>query len=165
MPSCPTSSVTKSTLSGFTLMVVILVEEVCPEWFLYLQEVYTFIWQFTVCILYYCTTPAPPTPTNVTIRLQNASSVKLSWQWTSTGPAPNCFNVTHVTYRPEGGDESSLQLSDPAATEATLTNLQDNTCYTVSVVAIAGHKRECVARTVLLPLQGILQGVSVHYVI
>ena len=137
----------------------------CPEWFLYQQEVYTFIWQFTVCILYYCTTPAPPTPTNVTVWLQNASSVKLSWQW-STGPAPNCFNVTQVTYGPEGGDESSLQLSDPAATEATLTDLQCNTNYTITVVATAGeYRRESVAMTVFLPLQGILQGVPVHYVI
>ena len=75
----------------------------------------------------------------------------VSWQWTSSGPAPNCFNTTHVTYRPEGGGESSLQLSDPATTEATLTDLQCNTNYTITVVATAGeHRREGVA----LLLQG-----------
>ena len=96
-----------------------------------------------MCILYYCTTPAPPTPTNVTIRLKNTSSVRVAWQWTSSGPAPDCFNTTTVTYRPEGGGESSLQLSDRAATEATLTELQNNTCYTITVVATAGeHRRE-----------------------
>ena len=51
-----------------------------------------------------------------------------------------------MTYCPEGGGESSLQLSDPAATEATLTDLQCNISYTITVVAIAGeHKREGVA--------------------
>ena len=76
--------------------------------------------------LFHCTIPAPPTPINVTARLMNASSVRVSWQWTSSGPAPNCFNTTSVTYHPEGGGESSLQLSDPAATETTLTDLQCN---------------------------------------
>ena len=58
-----------------------------------------------------------------------------------------------MTYRPEGGGDSSLQLSDPAATEATLSGLQCNTNYTITVVAIAGqHRRESVA---FLPLQGM----------
>ena len=88
---------------------------------------------------------APPTPTEVTAQLISASTVTVTWQWTSSGPAPNCFNTTTVTYHPEGGDESSLQLSDPAATEATLTDLQCNTNYTITVVATAGeHRRESV---------------------
>ena len=73
----------------------------------------------------------------------NASSVRVTWRWNSSGPAPNCFNTTQVTYHPEGGGESSLQLSDPAATEAILTDLQCNTNYTITVVATAGeHRRE-----------------------
>ena len=61
-----------------------------------------------------------------------------------------------MTYRAEGGDESSLQLSDPAATEATLTDLQCNINYTISVVTIAGeHRRESVEETVALPVQGL----------
>ena len=60
-----------------------------------------------------------------------------------------------MTYHPEGGDESSLQLSDPAATEATLTDLQCNINYTITVVATAGeHRREGVVKTVLPQLQG-----------
>ena len=60
-----------------------------------------------------------------------------------------------MTYHPEGGGESSLQLSDPAATEATLTDLENHTCYTITVVATAGeHRREGVVRTVLPQLQG-----------
>ena len=57
-----------------------------------------------------------------------------------------------MTYRPEVGGESSLQLSDPAATEATLTGLQCNTNYTITVVATAGeHRRE---ENVFIQLQG-----------
>ena len=86
----------------------------------------------------------------------NASSVRVAWQWTSSGPAPSCFNTTRVTYHPEGGGESSLQLRDPAATETILTGLQSNTCYTITVVATAGeHRRESVARTVPLLLKGM----------
>ena len=87
----------------------------------------------------------------------NASSVRVAWQWTSSGPAPNCFNTTRVTYHPEGGSESSLQLRDPAATETILTGLQSNTRYTITVVATAGeHRTESVTMAVLLPL--VLQG-------
>ena len=61
-----------------------------------------------------------------------------------------------MTYHPEGGGESSLQLSDPAATESTLTGLQCNTSYVLTVVATAGeHRRESVTMTVYLPVQGI----------
>ena len=58
-----------------------------------------------------------------------------------------------MLYRPEGGDESSLQLSDPAANETTLTDLQCNTNYTITVVATAGeYRREGV---VFFLLQGM----------
>ena len=94
-----------------------------------------------------CTTPAPPTPTEVTAQFTSASTVRITWQWTSSDPAPDCFNTTTVTYHPEGGGRLSLKLSDPAATEATLTDLQCNTNYTVTVVATAGeHRREGVAK-------------------
>ena len=59
-----------------------------------------------------------------------------------------------MAYRPKGGSASSLQLSDPAATEATLTDLQCNTNYTITVVATAGeYRREGVT---FHSLQGIL---------
>ena len=105
---------------------------------------------FKFCL---CTTSAPPIPTEVTAQVTNVSSLRVTWRWTSSDQAPYCFNTTSVTYCPEGGDESSLQLSDPAATEATLTGLQCNINYTITVVAIAGeHRRE---ETLLLPLQGV----------
>ena len=89
----------------------------------------------------------------------NASSVRVAWQWTSSGPAPSCFNTTHVTYHPEGGGESSLQLRFPESTETILTGLQCNTCYTITVVATAGeHSRESVTTAVLLPQ--VLQGMT-----
>jgi len=102
--------------------------------------------------------PAPSTPTEINVQVRNASSVRVAWQWTSSGPAPNCFNTTRVTYHPEGGRESSLQLRDPAATEIILTGLQCDTNYTITVVATAGeHRRESVAMTVLFAL--VLQGI------
>ena len=95
---------------------------------------------------YHCTTPAPPTPTEVTAQFTSTSSVRVTWQWTSSGPAPDCLHTTTVTYRPEGGGESSLQLSDSAANETTLTDLHCNTSYTITVVATAGeHRRKDVA--------------------
>ena len=105
-----------------------------------------------------CTTvppPAPPTPTGITAQFTNASTVWIAWQWTSSGPGPDCFNTTTVTYRPEGGGESSLQLSDPTATETTLTGLQCNIDYTITVLATAGgHRRE---GTAFYPVQGKAQ--------
>ena len=138
---------TQATPSGFVLEVVKLIEQVIPEWFLYQQEVGTCSVTFSQAVinLYYCTTPAPPTPTEVTAQFTGPSTVRVEWQWTSSGSAPNCFNTTIVTYHPEGGGESSLQLSDPAATEATLADLLCNTNYTITVVATAGeHRRESV---------------------
>ena len=109
---------------------------------------------------------APPTPTNVTFKIMNASSVRVAWQWSSSGSASSCFNTTCVTYHPEGGGESSLQLSDPAANKTILTGLKNNTCYTITVVATAGeHRRESVARTVYLPLQGMLNSWTFHTVL
>ena len=101
------------------------------------------------------TPAAPPAPTEVSVQVITASSVRIAWQWTSSGPTPNCFNTTSVTYHPEGGDESSLKLSDPAATRVTLTDLRNNTNYTITVVVTAGeYRKESMARTVLLPEQG-----------
>ena len=134
--------------------------KVLPRRFLYQQEVYHHVHNLSYSLQYITKrsiTPAPPTPTNVT-QLMNASSFMVAWQWTSSGSVPSCFNTTRVTYRPEGGGESSLQLSDPAATETTLTDLQCNTSYTITVVATAGEHRS-IARTVYLPLPGIAQHV------
>ena len=58
-----------------------------------------------------------------------------------------------MAYHTEGGGESSLQLSDPAANETTLTDLQCSTNYTITVVATAEeYRREGVTSIVL---QGI----------
>ena len=55
-----------------------------------------------------------------------------------------------MTYHPEGGGESSLQLSDPAATETILTDLQCSSNYTITVVAtVEEYRREGVTSIVL----------------
>ena len=106
-----------------------------------------------------CIPPAPPTPTEVNIQIINASSIRVAWQWTTSGPAPRCFNTTHVTYHPEGGGESSLQLRDPAATETILTGLQPSARFTITVAATAGeHRRESTAIAVIPQL--VLQGMT-----
>ena len=82
----------------------------------------------------------------------NVPNVLVTWQWNSSDSAPNCFNTTNITYHPEGGYESSHLLSDPAVNMTTLTDLQCNTSYTITVVATGGgHRREGVT---VLPLQG-----------
>ena len=120
---------------------------------------------FKVCL---CTTSAPPTPTEVTTQVTNASSLRVTWRWTSSDQAPDCFNTTYVTYRPEGGGESFQQLSDPAATKATLTDLQCNINYTISVHTSNGsNDTRSAPRTVLLPARGTARGVNYcfwHYI-
>ena len=152
MSPCLTCSATQSTPSGFMLEAVHIIQGVSPEWLIYQQEVCVYMLYNLSYSYSICTTQAPPTPTGVTTEDINASSVRVAWQWTSSGPAPNCFNITRVTYHPEGGDEFSLQLSDPAVTETTLTDLQCNTNYTITVVATAGeHRRE---GNVFIQMQG-----------
>jgi len=57
-----------------------------------------------------------------------------------------------MTYYPEGGRESFLQLWDPTANETTLTDILPNTCYTITVVATTGeYRRESVTMAVLIP--------------
>ena len=112
-----------------------------------------------------CIPPAPPTPTEVTVQVMNASSVRVAWQWTSSGPAPSCFSTTRVTYRhPEGGGESSLQLKNSSATETILPDVQPTTCYTITVVATAGkHRRESVTTAVLRGMTSTLLYTLMHY--
>ena len=118
----------------------------------YMNSNLSYILLYFVPLYYH--TPAPPTPTGVTAWFASTSSVRVAWQWTSSGPAPDCFNTTTVIYHPEGGSESSLQLSDPTATGATLTHLQCNTSYTITVVATAGvHRSKGLTSP---PLQGIV---------
>ena len=121
------------------------------------------LWLLLSVICLYYATPAPPTPTDVTAQLTSTTSVRVIWQWTSSDTAPNCFNTTTLTYRPDGGGESSLQLSDPAATEAILTDLQCNTSYTITVVATAGEYRK--EGVMLLPLEGMLHSWRFVFVI
>ena len=61
-----------------------------------------------------------------------------------------------MTYRPEGGSESFLLLSDPAVTEATLTDLQCGTSYTITVHTSSGSTdTRSAPRTVTVPTRGI----------
>ena len=104
------------------LEAITLIKQVFPKRFTSKRYVYKLCkLVYSSLYLFNCTTPAPPTPTDVTAHRMNASTVRVAWQWTSSDPVPNCFNTTTVTYHPEGGGESSLQFSDPAAIETILT--------------------------------------------
>ena len=110
-----------------------------------------------ICLTFLWDTPsAPPTPSEVTAVVTNVSTVRVTWQWTSSGSGPDCFNTTTVIYYPDGRDESFLQLSDPAATEATLTDLQCSTNYTITVHTSSGSTDTRSARRIVsLPAGGI----------
>ena len=125
-----------------------------------LLDIYILIVYTSLCI-----PPAPPTPTEVTVRIISGLRFRVAWQWTSSGPAPSCFNTTRVTYHNEGGGESSLQFRDPAATWTILPDLQPSARYTITVVATAGeHRRE--STVVVLPplvLQGMTNVLYAHH--
>ena len=141
----------------------------CATWFKFLTQqavsstelIITYLYNSAIWSLLHWLLPclwtslAPPTPSEVTGLVTNVSTVRVTWQWTSSDPAPYCFNTTSVISRPEGGEESFLQLSDPAATEATLTDLQCSTNYSISVHTSSGSTDTRSAhRTVALPARG-----------
>ena len=67
-----------------------------------------------------------------------------------------CVDFVRVHYQPEGGSLIMYTVDTTTVTGATLSNLQNNTCYTIIVVSTAGgHRRESIARTVFVPQQGI----------
>ena len=108
-----------------------LVRYLSSEQFFYQKKACTCDVAFhTVYWLTY-TIPAPTSPTEITAQFQWSCSVHKCFS------GANCFSNICVIYHAEGNSES---LSDPAATEVTLTDLQCKcyTNYTITVMAIAG---------------------------
>ena len=157
-----TSNVILTISTALHMILSFLPSRLCPALLLFQFCFLIIASLITVCLtLCFCTSSAPPIPTEVTAEVTNVSSVRVAWQWTSSVLAPYCFNETYVTYRPDGGGESSLQLSDPAATEATLTGLQCSTSYTISVHTSSGSTdTRSASRTVSLPARGTVQAYS-----
>ena len=85
------------------------------------------------------------------------TSIRVSWEWSRQG-VPTCVNRLRVDYQPEGGSLMMYTVDNTTATSAILPNLQCNTTYNITVVATGGEqRRESVAVTAYLPLQGIPQ--------
>ena len=79
------------------------------------------------------------------------TSIRVSWQWSHQGVLM-CVDLVRVHYQPEGGSLMMYTVDNTTATSATLSNLQNNTCYTIIVVLSAGgHRRESIERTVFVP--------------
>jgi len=64
-----------------------------------------------------------------------------------------CLDSVRVDYQPEGGSLMMYPVDSTTATNATLSNLQCNTQYFISVYAEGG--RWSIASVVTLPTRGI----------
>ena len=79
----------------------------------------------------------------------------VSWEWSRQGVLM-CVDLVRVNYRPEGGSLMMYTVSNTTATSATLSNLQCNTEYTISVYASGGQTgKTSVHRMVYLPARGM----------
>jgi len=83
------------------------------------------------------------------------TSIRVLWEWSRQGVIM-CLDSVRVDYQPEGVFHPMMYTVDSrTATSATLSNLQCNTQYTISVYAEAGRTgSRSVARVVSLPARG-----------
>ena len=84
------------------------------------------------------------------------TSIRVLWEWSRQGLL-TCLDSVRVDYQPEGGSFSMMYTVDSAtATNATLSNLQCNTQYFISVYAEGGRfGKRSITRVVTLPTRGI----------
>ena len=74
--------------------------------------------------------------------------VKLQWQWSHHGVVMCVDNVT-IHYQPKGSSQMIYTVGNNI-----LANLQNNTCFTITVVSIA--REHSIQRTVFIPQQSSL---------
>jgi len=65
------------------------------------------------------------------------TSIIVLWEWSHQGLL-TCLDSVRVDYQPEGGSLMMYTVESATATNATLSNLQCNTQYTISVYAEGG---------------------------
>ena len=82
------------------------------------------------------------------------TSIRVLWEWSRQGLLL-CLDSVRVYYQPEGGSLMIYTMDSATATSATLSNLQCNTQYTISVYAkgVSTGSRT-VFRVVSLPARG-----------
>ena len=83
------------------------------------------------------------------------TSIRVLWEWSRQGLLM-CVDSVRVDYQPEGGSLMMYPVDSATATSATLSNLQCNTQYTISVYGGGGEiGKRSVFRVVTLPTRGI----------
>jgi len=91
------------------------------------------------------------------------TSIRVSWEWSNEGLFV-CLDSIRVDYQPEGGSLMMYTVDSATATSATLSNLQCNTQYTISVYAVGvGNGRTRTrsdTRVVSLPVRGTVAVVN-----
>ena len=81
------------------------------------------------------------------------TSIRVSWNWQGV---PKCANNVTVHYQPEGGSLMMYTVSNTTATNATLSNLQCDTEYTIWVYVRGGQTNTTSdPRLVSLPARGM----------
>ena len=92
------------------------------------------------------------------------TSIQVFWEWPRQSVLL-CFDSVRVDYQPEGGSLMMYTVDSATATSATLSNLQCNTQYTISVYARGGRTGERSLTTVVsLPARGIAALVIAMYI-
>ena len=81
----------------------------------------------------------------------DTTSIRVSWKWSCQG----VVDLLRVHYQPEGGSLMMYTVDNTTATSATLSNLQCNTEYTISVYTSGGTTNKTSAfQMVSLPARG-----------
>ena len=84
------------------------------------------------------------------------ASIRVLWEWSGQGLLM-CLDSVRVDYQPEGGSLMMYTVDSATATSATLSNLQCNTQYTISVYASGGKTGiRSLTPVVSLPARGIV---------
>ena len=87
---------------------------------------------------------------------EDNTSIKVLWEWSREGELL-CLDRVSVDYQPEGGSLMMYTVDSATATSATLSNLQCNTQYTITVFAEGGRtSKRNLYRVVSLPARGIV---------
>ena len=82
------------------------------------------------------------------------TSIRVLWEWSRQGLLM-CLDSVRVYYQPEGGSRMMYTVDSATATSATLSNLQCNTQYTISVYAGVGTTSiRSLTTVVSLPARG-----------
>ena len=104
-----------------------------------------------------CHFTAIPAPVGVIAEVTaDNTSIRVLWEWSRQGVLM-CLESVRVDYQSEGGSLMMYTLDNATATGATLSNLQCNTQYYISVYAEGGMTgNRSVPGVVSLPARGIV---------